>query len=58
MFDVENIYTNHKQKLAKEESSHEHTQRLWEVIKFQLISIIGFASRTWPAEFTMNVFHS
>lgn len=56
MFDVENIYTNHKQKLAKEESSHEHTQRLWEVIKFQLISII--ASQTWPAEFTMNVFHS
>ena len=45
MFGVENIYTNQKGKLiGKEECSREYAHGLWEVVKFQIISLV--VSRT------------
>ena len=39
MFGAENIYTNQKEKLAKEECSREYTHGLWEVVKFQALKL-------------------
>ena len=48
MFGVENIYTDQKDELVKEECSREYSHGLREVVKFQIISLV--ASQTYALD--------